>query len=65
MRQRAIGVLQALIDLPLQPGHGGAELAAAARGFAQPEGNRGGLAVGVFDPDPPGLHAQDAIRRVA
>ncbi|MNV26839.1 hypothetical protein D3C71_1179650 [compost metagenome] len=56
---------QQLIEVRLQTGHGQGQFGTAPRRFAEPEGNRRRLALGIFDPHLAGLHPQDSIGRIA
>jgi len=54
-----------VFDLFAQVGNGVGKLFGAARSFADPEGDTGGLAVGIFDAKSSGIDAQDTPGSVA
>src|SRR5262249_56848746 len=58
-------LVEVRLDLAPQPRHTRRELVAPSRGFAQPEGDGGRLAVRILHADAPLLDAQDAVGHVA
>src|SRR5262249_42440166 len=63
-RSRGVGIVRPGDVLAETPDRAG-ELASAARGLAQPEGEAGRLALRIRDPDDSRLHLKDAPRGVS